>query len=194
MMKQGPVGEVDSIARAVEAAEQVFDPKPGVSPYEPSDTREARAAVQRLGELFAALPSKIAEALDGARNSGTLVSSDRLQGLAEIVQNADDAGARRCDSSSTPTDLLVTQNGNPVRLPDVLGFATPWLSTKTDDGDSHRPVWFRALGASIVVKDARCALRPLSLPDRRFRRLGLLSHRLPTPVPRARLDHAAGSP
>ena len=133
MMKQGPVGEVDSIARAVEAAEQVFDPKPGVSPYEPEDAREARAAVSRLGEIFAGLPVSIAEALDGARSSGTLVSSDRLQGLAEIVQNADDAGASEVRLLVTPTDLLVTQNGSPVRLPDVLGFATPWLSTKTDD-------------------------------------------------------------
>ena len=132
-MQADSLADVDPIARALSAAEQILDPRPGVTPYEPGDEIEARAAVHRLGELFAALPAKIQEALDGARRSGTMVSGDRLQGLAEVVQNADDAAASEVRLLVTPAALLISHNGNPVRLPDVLGFATPWLSTKAGD-------------------------------------------------------------
>ncbi len=120
----------DRRARAVRAAEQVFDLKPG---DEPRDAEEARAAVQRLGELFEGLPGSAAKALEAARNSGTLLSSDRLQGLAEIVQNADDVEASQMRLLVRQGDLLVSHDGSPVRLPHVLGLATPWLSTKAGD-------------------------------------------------------------
>ena len=81
----------EAVALAVEAADRLLDD--GEDVYEPEDGVTARAAVLRLGERFARLPSIISEALDGARSSGELLSSDRLQGLAEILQNADDANA-----------------------------------------------------------------------------------------------------
>ena len=87
--------DAETVALAVEAANRLFDDdgSDGVDIYEPEDGQTAGAAVLRLGQLFADLPRVIAEALDGARNSGELLSSDRLQGLAEILQNADDANA-----------------------------------------------------------------------------------------------------
>ena len=134
-MREAQVGDIDRIELAVEAAEQVFDPKlaPGGPSFEPSNVPEARAAVKRLGELFEGLPGSIAEALDAARSSGSLLSGDRLQGLVEIVQNADDVEASEVRFLLGPTDLLVTHNGTPVRLHHVLSLATPWLSTKGGD-------------------------------------------------------------
>ena len=130
-----PVVTEAHIADAVEAAEQVFDPRsaPSGPAFEPTSINEAQAAVQRLAELFEELPGSIAEALDGARSSGSLLSSDRLQGLAEIVQNADDVKASHVCFLLRPTELLVSHDGTPVRLPHVLGLATPWLSTKAGD-------------------------------------------------------------
>ena len=137
-MNEGPDGNrVDSerIALAIEAAEAVFRSKltSADHSFEPTDTEEARAAVQRLGELWKEIPDSIAQALDAARSSGNLLSSDRLQGLAEIVQNADDVKASEVRFLLRPTDLLASHNGEPVRLRDVHGLATPWLSTKVGD-------------------------------------------------------------
>ena len=124
---------------AVNAAEQLFndwddDRTPPV--YEPRNSQEANAAVRRLSELFKELPGTARVALDAARGSGNLLSSDRLQGLAEIVQNADDVEASQVRLYLRPTDLLISHDGLPVHLPHVLGFATPWLSTKGSEADT----------------------------------------------------------
>ena len=123
---------MERIALAAEAAELLFydDDPNAVASYEPNNYEEANAAIRRLGELFDKLPGKITRALEGASESGSLLSSDRLQGLAEIVQNADDAGASQIRLLLRPTDLLICHDGEPVRLHNVLGFAIPWLSTK----------------------------------------------------------------
>ena len=128
----------DAVALAEEAADRLFnDDEPrGEDVYEPEDGRTASAAVLRLGELFDGLPKVIVEALDGARSSGELLSSDRLQGLAEILQNADDANASEVRLVLRDNDLLVGHDGSPVRLQHVVGLATPWFSTKGDEAGS----------------------------------------------------------
>ena len=124
----------EAVALAVEAADRLF--YDGEDVYEPEGGVTARAAVLRLGERFAGLPSVISEALDGARSSGELLSSDRLQGLAEILQNADDADASEVRLVLRANDLLMGHDGDPVRLRHVLGLATPWFSTKGGEADS----------------------------------------------------------
>ena len=126
------------IERAKEAADQIFnDPKASPGPsFVPNNTEEARAAVERLGELFEGLPETAKIAFDGARKSGILLSGKSLQGLAEIVQNADDAEASEVHFLLRPSELLATHNGLPVHLRDVHGLATPWLSTKADDAST----------------------------------------------------------
>ena len=130
--------DAETVALAVEAADRLFDDdgSDNADIYEPVDGRTARAAVLRLGELFADLPRAIAEALDGARSSGELLSSDRLQGLAEILQNADDANASEVRLVLRENDLLMGHDGGPVRLRHVLGLATPWFSTKGGEAGS----------------------------------------------------------
>ena len=137
-MRETSASDGDLIALAEDAAKQLFNARNGETPptYEPSNIRTAHAATRRLGELFNELPGAIASALDAARDTGDLLSSDRLQGLAEIVQNADDVDASEVRLVLRPTDLLVSHNGSPVRLPHVLGLATPWLSTKGNEADT----------------------------------------------------------
>lgn len=134
--QQHSVIDDDPIALAREAAELVFHDKPVPPHFEPTNAEEARAAVQRLGELFEQLPGSVARMVDAARSSGTLMSSDRLQGLAEIVQNADDVGASEVLFGLRSNDLLASHNGAPVRLDHVLALAMPWLTTKADDAES----------------------------------------------------------
>ena len=132
-MQQHSVSDIDPIARAHEAAELVFDDKPVPTSFEPTNAEEAQAAVQRLGGLFGEVKGSIARMLDAARSSGTLLSSDPLQGLAEIVQNADDVEASEVLFQLRPGDLLASHNGAPVRLSHVLALAMPWLTTKGDE-------------------------------------------------------------
>ena len=128
------MGDIDLIALAIEAAEQVFDlERPS---FEPTDAETAWTAVQHLGELFGDLRPAIAAALGAAWGSGALLSSDQLQGLVEIIQNADDVEATEVRFLSRPTELLACHNGTPVRLEHVMSLATPWLSTKADDAEA----------------------------------------------------------
>ena len=137
-MRQASANDSPPIRLAEDAAEQLFNARNGdASPtYEPSDLRTAYAATRRIGELFNEIPGAIASALDAARDTGDLLSSDRLQGLAEIVQNADDLDASQVRLLLRPTDLLVSHDGSPVQLRHVLGLATPWLSTKGGEADT----------------------------------------------------------
>ena len=121
----------DRMAAAEEAADFIFDAR-GDTAFEPRNTQEANAAVRRFAERYEALPEKIRQAFDTARDSGELLSSDRLQALAEIIQNADDAGASEVRFFAKSNELLVSHDGEPVRLQDILGFAIPWISTKID--------------------------------------------------------------
>ena len=126
-------------ALAEDAAQQLFYARnaDALSVYEPTALPAAQAAVRRLSQLFEGLPGAIADALDAARNSGDLLSSDNLQGIAEIIQNADDVDAKQVRLFIGPTDLWVGHDGSPVRLRHVLGLATPWLSTKGSQADTN---------------------------------------------------------
>ena len=126
------------IALAEDAAEQLSYARNGdaISVYEPTILPAAKAAVRRLGQLFEGLPGAIAAALDAARESGDLLSSDNLQGIAEIIQNADDVDATQVRLFLGQNDLWVGHDGSPVRLRHVLGLATPWLSTKGSQADT----------------------------------------------------------
>ena len=120
-------------ARAIAAAEYLFEedePDNTGGLFEPSDENTAKAAITRFGELFAGLRGVAKSVMERARNSGDLVSSDPLQGLAEVVQNADDVEATEIVLQLGRGELLVSHNGNPVQLPHVLALATPWLTTK----------------------------------------------------------------
>lgn len=101
--------------------------------FEPSNKCTAEAAITRFGELFAGLDWLPKTVMESALRSGDLVSSDPLQGLAEIVQNADDVEATEIVLQLDQDELLVSHNGNPVRLPQVLALATPWHTTKSGE-------------------------------------------------------------
>ena len=128
----------DGIALSEEAADLLLDDRDdsAEAKYEPDNVEEATAAVKRLSKRFDGLPGKISNSLESARDSGSMLSSDRFQCLSEVVQNADDAGASQVRILLRSTDLIVSHDGDPVRLHHILGFALPWLSTKIGDSDT----------------------------------------------------------
>lgn len=122
------------VAHAIAAAEYLFnkdEPEETGGLFEPSDENTVNAAIMRFDELYTGLRGVPKSVMERARNSGDLVSSDPLQGLAEIVQNADDTEATEIVLQLGQDELLVSHNGNPFRLPHVLALATPWLTTKS---------------------------------------------------------------
>lgn len=121
------------MALAAEAAEAIFN-NPDVEPaFAPDDIASARAAVERLERLFASAPGTFTALLEGARSGAQVLSGNRLQGLSEIVQNADDAGATEVRFLLQHGALLVAHNGRSARLRDVHALATPWVTTKRHD-------------------------------------------------------------
>jgi hypothetical protein len=137
------LGQPESAFDVDEAAERVFHHDPGspfLDPKEPKNEAAAAAAVRRLGQLFAELPASIRQALRGAESNAGHLSDDRLQGLGELIQNADDVGATRVtfavESGPTGNAILCSHNGSSLRLRDVMGLATPWLSLKSADSNT----------------------------------------------------------
>ncbi|GAA2430349.1 hypothetical protein GCM10010433_33460 [Streptomyces pulveraceus] len=129
----------EAVERAVRSAEQLFvqeEMREAGTVPEPEGGAAADAAVEHLGRLFAALPGMVRHAFDRTRDHAGNLSSDPLQGLSEIVQNAEDLGASEVRILTRERDLLVAHNGAPVRLRDVMALALPWLSSKADQSES----------------------------------------------------------
>ena len=137
-MNEVLAGDGHLITFAEDAAKRLFYARNGDSSptYEPTSIPEAEAAVRVLGELFDELPGAISEALGAARESGDLISSDKFQCIAEIIQNADDLDASQVRLLLEPNALWLAHDGSPVRLRHVLGLATPWLSTKSNQANT----------------------------------------------------------
>ncbi|MFC9399196.1 sacsin N-terminal ATP-binding-like domain-containing protein [Streptomyces sp. NPDC057027] len=129
----------EAVKRAVRSADRLFaqeKTREAVAVPEPEGGAATAAAIERLGELFATLPWMVRHAFDRTRNHAGNLSSDPLQGLSEIVQNAEDLGAADVRVLTGERDLLVAHNGAPVRLPDVMALALPWLSSKEDQTEA----------------------------------------------------------
>ena len=76
-----------------EAARLLFHDPAVRTDFTARSESEAKRAVEELASLFEAAPGVFTAALDGARAGAGTLTTDRLQGLAEIIQNADDAHA-----------------------------------------------------------------------------------------------------
>ncbi|SHG74018.1 hypothetical protein SAMN05444351_3090 [Geodermatophilus nigrescens] len=75
----------------------------------------------------------MADILRNARAAAGVLSDDRLQGLSEIIQNADDCGATKVAFYQIADALIAVHDGRPLTLRDVHALAAPWLTTKRDD-------------------------------------------------------------
>lgn len=102
---------------------------------EPDCWEAARAAVERFRELDADSGVNRRAAV-GSRRAAKGVSTDWLQGVSEVVQNAEDLGATEVRLQVADGVLRLAHNGRPVRLRDVIPLSMPWLSGKSDDAES----------------------------------------------------------
>lgn len=126
----------DEIAQAVEAANAVFDDPDAPLSFEPTTFEAARAAVEQLGVRLATLSGTARLLVEGARQGGEMLSNDRLQGLSEIAQNAEDVGATSLTFKLSDSELIASHNGQPVTLKNVWALSLPWMTTKTSEDQS----------------------------------------------------------
>ncbi len=124
----------ESLGRARVAAQAIYDDPDSPVGYEPQGEEECREAVSALSERFAATGGTVAQILVNARAAARVLSDDPLQGVSEIVQNADDAGATAVRFYQAADALIAMHDGSPLTLRDVRALAAPWLTTK-------EPVW-----------------------------------------------------
>ncbi|MEP7215439.1 MAG: ATP-binding protein, partial [Anaerolineaceae bacterium] len=120
--------------RAASAVFQLEDPSK-YSGFEPENEASAAAFVTALAAEFRSLPAAIRAALRQAGNAGELLSEDRLQGLSELVQNADDTKATTVRVRVDRDAVVVAHNGRGLGVGDVMAMATPWLTTKAEDSE-----------------------------------------------------------
>lgn len=104
--------------------------------YEPQDRREADAAVQALIGAYEGIPGSFREGSERTRSSTAAMSDDPLQGISEVIQNADDHGATHVVVSLTPDSLLFEHNGQPGQLANVHALGVPYLTTNRDREDT----------------------------------------------------------
>lgn len=97
----------------------------------------ADAALEELEKLQREAPEVFQLLLDGGNQGARQLNTDSLQGLREIVQNADDLGATNVRFGTRTFEgqrqLVIAHNGAPVELMHVLPMIYPFLSTKRED-------------------------------------------------------------
>lgn len=121
---------------AVEAAELLMEHGAKGSrliAFRPQSVLAAAEAVGHLAKRLADLPGAVRDSLERGRTSAAMLSGDRLQGLSEMIQNADDAGARQVRIALLVDGLWLSHDGEPIQLEHVFSIAMPWITTKSDD-------------------------------------------------------------
>lgn len=100
---------------------------------------EARAAIEALEHLE--IPWLLSEMVESGEMLAAQVHSQVGRGLQEVVQNAQDQGARNIRfgfrAPSGGRELLVAHDGNPVTVRDVVSMAYPLLSGSRADADTR---------------------------------------------------------
>lgn len=119
--------------RAVQSAREIYRDPDTEPEYEPAGPEECAAAVEALAQEFANAGGTVAKIITNSRNAGKTLSDDPLQGLSEIVQNANDAGATFVRFDLFDSELVALHDGDAVNLRDLHSLAAPWLTSKYND-------------------------------------------------------------
>jgi hypothetical protein len=121
---------------AVQAAELLMEhgtKVKGLITFRPESAQAAAEAVGHLAKRLSDLPGAVRDSLERGRSGAAMLSGDRLQGLSEMIQNADDAGARQVRLALLADGLWLAHDGEPIQLEHVFGIAMPWITTKAND-------------------------------------------------------------
>ena len=125
-----------------DAARMIWDDLPGLDDLIDLRTPEfANAVVSGLASALKSSPGALKKLMRGAAVAAEDLNVEPLQGLTEVIQNADDLRASEVRFAFRDTDvgreLLIVHNGQPVACQHVLGMALPFVTTKTNRTDQR---------------------------------------------------------
>ena len=104
---------------------------------DPHSPEFAQGALTELEELQKGTPGILQQVLDGAQISAEQTNVDEFHGILEVVQNADDLGARdvrvAVRKSGGRSTLLIAHNGDRVNVDHVIAMTLSFVSTKRED-------------------------------------------------------------
>ncbi len=114
----------------VDGVSRIVDPR--LAPYAAGVMSGFAAAAASTGAL-------LREVIDNAGASAEGLNIDVFQGIVEVLQNADDLGARDVRIALVgeigAQQLLIVHDGAPVTCHHVLPMVLPFLTTKANDAD-----------------------------------------------------------
>jgi hypothetical protein len=141
-MVDGDIAEpaVDPLlsARGNNAAKLIWDDVPDAnSIIDPQTPAFADAVIDSLSRSLATAPGALQRLMRSATKAAEDLNVEPFQGLVEIIQNADDLGAKEVRfairASNGGYQLLLVHDGEPVVCQHVLAMTLPYLTTKKDD-------------------------------------------------------------
>ncbi len=104
---------------------------------DPLTTEFAQSALAELELLQHGTAGVLREVLDGAQMSAEQLNVESFHGLIEVIQNADDLHATEVRiafrQNRGHSSLLITHDGDRVRLQHVIAMTLAFVSTKRDD-------------------------------------------------------------
>src|SRR5258708_7550743 len=97
--------------------------------------------IDALSDALNHAPGAMRRALRRAAKSATGLNVEPLQGLVEVIQNADDLDATEVRFGLRDGDegreLHIVPNGNPVTCQHVLAMVIPYFTTKEEEADQR---------------------------------------------------------
>jgi hypothetical protein len=130
----------DLFAQGRNAAILIWSDAPEASRIDdPRDERFASGVMAALTESTRGTPGIMRRVVDNAAAAAEDLNVEPFQGLVEVLQNADDLGARELrfalSEHSSGRRLLIVHDGAPVTCHHVLAMTLPYLTTKTGDAE-----------------------------------------------------------
>lgn len=104
---------------------------------DPRTAAFANSVIEGVAEKLASAPGALHRMMSGAASAAEDLNVEPFQGLIEVIQNADDLGAREVRFALRELQenhqLLIVHNGRPVVCQQVLPMTLPYLTTKRED-------------------------------------------------------------
>jgi hypothetical protein len=99
----------------------------------------AHAVIDALSDALRHAPGAMKRAFRAAAKPATGLNVEPLQGLVEVIQNADDLDAAEVRFTLRDGDegrqLLIVHDGKPVTCQHVLAMVIPYFTTKEEEAD-----------------------------------------------------------
>ncbi|HTO01996.1 MAG TPA: hypothetical protein VL068_15120, partial [Microthrixaceae bacterium] len=125
-----------TIEAAASSATEIFRDPDQPTPYEPQSLDEGKAAVEAFASAYERADKTLRRAAERSRSGASSLSDDPLQGLSEVIQNADDQGASYVRIVYTTSSITFFHDGDAAHLKNIHAISLPWLTTNEENSET----------------------------------------------------------